>query len=653
MMRELTSLHATMSAANKIGSSRAGRKSSANNGINAGNPSSTSSGAPVILVKQEESPMHQRPGTSTGYESGDIIYYDNAASSHSASNSSFRDRGHSFREPSQSFLVPPVTSITSGTAPSHTQSFLGYPAAQHTVSDSSSRDGTHQPVTSSRPTTSSGLADSQHHPRSLPPLSAVVSATFPSPSQQYQPPSAAGPLSSSQQYQQLQQPAQSILSFPTLLEFHGRPSTANRPGTAPASASFFARATFPDRSGLGSSGRPDLSLLHSGFGGRSSTFGDQHFQHHQLGDPGEFSTSPGSDPSPFFFNPPVNSAIPFTSTSPSSINPRKRAFGGPDGPAEDAPSARNDRPSSSAGLLNEHSYEYGSESRPQSRRLTVMELCNDDNAQPRPASQRREQCPPGSNPLLLSVSGTYGSASRPTTSSGLISSTSTLRIFDRSTPPSSVSAGNQSDALFARPSYTPAGTIGDGTSANSGRGAKNTGRDGGVSFPHVPSASSPATAFPNSTTSTASASPSTPSFAPVGVLSSAGTYPDAAASVVQRGYQQLHEQQHHHTEYTQQQQFYPAQYQLHSPTFSTTSVASDASCSPRSHLSDSPGRGVSPFSPYAHRSSAIYTDRHTSAASAHATSGISSQSHHHRHQQRDAQIRAPVSPHTAGYGMRV
>ncbi|KAF9522959.1 hypothetical protein CPB83DRAFT_776262, partial [Crepidotus variabilis] len=105
MMRDLTSLHATMSAANKMGSgTRVSRRGATTGGANSASSVATS-GAPLSLIKQEESPpMHQRPGTSTGYEGGDMLYYENPTSSRpSASNSSFRDQSHSFREPGQSF----------------------------------------------------------------------------------------------------------------------------------------------------------------------------------------------------------------------------------------------------------------------------------------------------------------------------------------------------------------------------------------------------------------------------------------------------------------------------------------------------------------------------------------------------------------------
>ncbi|KAF8809268.1 hypothetical protein BYT27DRAFT_7048285, partial [Phlegmacium glaucopus] len=74
MMRDLTSLHATMAAANKIGGgSRGGRRA----------PAQTAN-----VIKQEDMGSVPRPGTSTGYE-GELMYQQN----------------HSFREPGQSFLA--------------------------------------------------------------------------------------------------------------------------------------------------------------------------------------------------------------------------------------------------------------------------------------------------------------------------------------------------------------------------------------------------------------------------------------------------------------------------------------------------------------------------------------------------------------------
>ncbi|KAF8166492.1 hypothetical protein BJ912DRAFT_863060, partial [Pholiota molesta] len=127
MMRDLTSLHATMAAANKIGSTRGAARRASNLPPLALGPStsmgSSAQGEPspsdtLNLIKQEDGgsiPMHQtqqRPGTSTGYE-GDMNY------GHSPSwnvqqnemehpQDTRRPSGqHSFRaDPSQSFLAP-------------------------------------------------------------------------------------------------------------------------------------------------------------------------------------------------------------------------------------------------------------------------------------------------------------------------------------------------------------------------------------------------------------------------------------------------------------------------------------------------------------------------------------------------------------------
>ena len=621
MMRDLTSLHASMSAANKLGGVRTGRKIP--------NPTNgNSASGPLILIKQEDV-AHQRPDTSTGYESGEAMYSPNG--------SSFRDQNHSFREPGQSFLAPPST----GAAPAaHNQSFLAYPRAHFQSSDPADRPGA-----SSRPSTASGLADP--HPRSLPPLAAVVSASLSSP----QTPPSPGPHSSaSQQHHLQQQQQQSLLPFPSSLAHYRRSSITHRPGTAPASASLFARSSFPDRSRLGSSsGRPDLSLLHSGFAGRPFGFVDHLHQQFTMGDSSDLSPSPGNDPSPFFFNPPVPpptaAATTTTGSSPVPVNnnPRKRPFGGPDGPSDDSNQLRADRPTSSAGPFGELNYEYGTESRPQSRRLTVMELCNDE-PQPRPPSQRREQQQQhssASSPFLLSTA--PAPSHPPTTSSGLVSSTSTLRLFDRAASPGST---QQPTTVFSRTSYAAAGTVGDG--ASGGRGSKEGGRRGSATSYGPLSSDSPEPTFSNRTTS--------PSYSPPAVLSTSNSASDAYVVSQRQQQQQYYPKQPHHSP-----QYFP-----NSPTFSTAS--NDSSCSPRSPLSDS-SAGDSPFPSYAHTSTrttattsssvsastaatALYaTGQHTNA---HTSSGISAQSHHlhHHHRQRNAQVRASVSPHP-GFGMRV
>ncbi|PPQ98239.1 hypothetical protein CVT26_003410 [Gymnopilus dilepis] len=322
MMRELTSLHATMAAANKIGSSRGGRRAPPIATMQLTTSSSTSSagsgGSPTSAVKQEDGmglPMHHhpRPGTSTGYE-GEMVY------------SSWKSGGsHSFRDPGQSFLVPPPSSTSSAAGVSaQSHSFRNYSAATNTnhAAAAAARPGS----SASRPPTASGAAADAHHPRSLPPLAAVVSAS----------------LAASQQQQPQPQ---------SLFPFLRRPSTATRPGTAPASASFFSRS-------LSALAKPDLGPFRDGIS--------------ELG-----PVSPSHDPSPFYFSPP--DPAPAATTTATAANPRKRPFGGPDGPHDDRVQVLREPvpPSAHPGEL---SYEYGSESRPQSRRLSVMELCNDDDA---------------------------------------------------------------------------------------------------------------------------------------------------------------------------------------------------------------------------------------------------------------------------------
>jgi hypothetical protein len=97
-----------------------------------------------------------------------------------------------------------------------------------------------------------------------------------------------------------------------------------------------------------------------------------------------------------------------------AANPCKRAFVGPDGPY----GTQSDDGESGGG------YEYGSESRPQSRRLSVMELCNDDSG----LEQRL------TSSVRLSAIVRDGSAERererPTTTNGLVSRASALVIHD-------------------------------------------------------------------------------------------------------------------------------------------------------------------------------------------------------------------------------
>ncbi|KAF9446095.1 hypothetical protein P691DRAFT_624222, partial [Macrolepiota fuliginosa MF-IS2] len=120
MMRDLTSLHASMAAANKLSSSRGSRRplpshTAGTNGALAAN-----------LVKQEDLPMplHQRPGTSTGYEGDhDSFLYHQQPSWHVQPDKP--NHSHSFRDSNQSFLGPPTTSSPAAAA-APGQSFLPF-----------------------------------------------------------------------------------------------------------------------------------------------------------------------------------------------------------------------------------------------------------------------------------------------------------------------------------------------------------------------------------------------------------------------------------------------------------------------------------------------------------------------------------------------
>ena len=407
-MRELTSLHASMAAANKTGQTRGKRgqpaiSAAAIIAANTHGLHQDGSMHGLDQVKEEESsssllPMHQRPGTSTGYEDGDNMIYgdgwnsdlDRAGNPRPPNNHYFRDSSQSFRDSNQSFRASPASSTH---WQQQSQSFQAFSANSFNFSipsrDSLSRDG--RPGSSSRPLTAGG---SDSHARTLPPLAAVVSATIaPPPSQPFSHPP---------------QSAQHVLPLP-----FRRPTTANRPGTAPASI-LSAKPAYAGGPGLAT----ELSVPAYGRGGDMAapsippSYGNVPY------DAEPASPTGGSYDSPFSFNPPaitepISSSGPFAYSPPG--NPRKRPYPGSD---DDIP-----RREPSSGLSGPGEYEYGSESRPQSRRLSVLELCNDPNADA------------GIRPFL---SGATGTASRPTTASGLISSASALALVDR-TPVSSYS----------------------------------------------------------------------------------------------------------------------------------------------------------------------------------------------------------------------
>lgn len=159
--------------------------------------------------------------------------------------------------------------------------------------------------------------------------------------------------------------------------------------------------------------------------------------------------------SPFSFHPPsvadasqsAAAAGGALSTSPT-VNPRKRPFPGSDG---------NDGSCRESGGIPPD-YEYGSESRPQSRRLTVMELCNDTN-------------PDAGTRSVLS-----GPGSRPTTSSGLAASASTLALVDRASRASSQLLGGTTSSA-AGTSNDNGGKDNHGDIDNNGDIGNNGGND--------------------------------------------------------------------------------------------------------------------------------------------------------------------------------
>ncbi|KIJ63439.1 hypothetical protein HYDPIDRAFT_53532, partial [Hydnomerulius pinastri MD-312] len=115
MMRDLTSLHASMAAANKTGQTRGKR----DGGMHS-----------LDQVKEEDMPpatmpMHQRPGTSTGYEGGDSIMYDGWNTDIDRGNPR-PPNNHSFRDSSQSFRVPPASNSSSFYGQQQSQSFLPF-----------------------------------------------------------------------------------------------------------------------------------------------------------------------------------------------------------------------------------------------------------------------------------------------------------------------------------------------------------------------------------------------------------------------------------------------------------------------------------------------------------------------------------------------
>ncbi|KAJ2931027.1 hypothetical protein H1R20_g6074, partial [Candolleomyces eurysporus] len=429
-------------------------------------------GDSVPLAKTEDVGLSLRPGTSaTGYE-GEL----------------WRGNGHhhSFRDPGQSFLGPSsgTTPSTPTSAQSGHHSFRPFGGIHHDGRPGSSAGPSGGPA-SSRPGTATGAAE-----RTLPPLSAVVSASLaPSP-----PPQLHHHLShlhgqpfSSSGYHSQSHHGHGLLPFPVAppsahsQHFGGfrRPSTATRPGTAPAF--FFKSSATASSSGSSSSGSSGVGLAppplsSSGYGGYG--YGRGSSSYGSSGPPpsapvaadsggGDWGDSSGGQhESPFYFNAPsVTDApvassgapptAPSTATSPTGIhrinsshgqqhNPRKRHFGGPDGPYH------HDGDATRPGDRREY-YEYGTESRPQSRRISVMELCNEQDTAP-PSSSH------GFGSSSASAAGLSAFANGP--SAATTSAAGSYEAGSASTASGPLGSGSTSDVLLSSAKSTSAAANG-------------------------------------------------------------------------------------------------------------------------------------------------------------------------------------------------
>ncbi|KAG6852544.1 hypothetical protein C0991_011045, partial [Blastosporella zonata] len=167
-------------------------------------------------------------------------------------------------------------------------------------------------------------------------------------------------------------------SFPSHLR--PRPGTAGRPSSSSSNSatSFYPNPNLPTTTTKQFYPPPPPHYPRAYYDGSSS--------------PPGVPPSSAAEASPFYFAPPENKSSSSSSNSaspPAQANPRKRAFAGPDGPMHSydelaAYSAGHQHPShhhpshTSNHPHQQHlDYDYGSESRPVSRRLSVMELCNE------------------------------------------------------------------------------------------------------------------------------------------------------------------------------------------------------------------------------------------------------------------------------------
>ncbi|KAF7329154.1 hypothetical protein MKEN_00176000 [Mycena kentingensis (nom. inval.)] len=376
MMRQLSSLHATITGqvpSPLLPTPAAPAKPAKSNGVAKATKGSATTRRPstrrlkAVKVEEENITISQRPGTSTGYE-GAAAYADmdvepkqeQQPSPPLAARGSFRDE----QQPQQQQQLPDGG-----------QSFRDHRDTDQSFRvDNSQSFRAQQPYRQQRPS-----------PTPSPPAYPVVDTNISNgiSSVRVSPGNAANSGSF---------PFTNRLSSGR----NGPASAGSRPGTGggaplPSLASLIPASSLTfRRTSAGTAGNTDgirgpatnsillpnsLTLRHpstgdfgwDGFGSRPGTAPGKLATAFAFGAVGGGAANAGSidDPSPFSFHPPDQSTT-ANGLGQSYINPRKRALSSAHGPYGAHP--------------DDDGAEYGSQSRPASRRLSVMELINDDHA---------------------------------------------------------------------------------------------------------------------------------------------------------------------------------------------------------------------------------------------------------------------------------
>ncbi|OSX56372.1 hypothetical protein POSPLADRAFT_1175398, partial [Postia placenta MAD-698-R-SB12] len=340
MMHELTSLHASMTAANK-GSQRSKRAQAS---LAASQPAAASASlagttTPMAAIKQEDAlhalppVVHQRPGTSTGYE-GSGLYP--ASTWHVQTSDVDRPslrptNSHSFRDPGQSFRA------SSSAHPAPASPANQHPGQSFLVPSSAFSFSLPELVGGVRPGSGGGPPSApESAPPTLPSLAAVVSSALPASLARPFPPPTAPAVAAHQQ----PLTHSHVLPLPTPSGPYGhgrRPNTAARPGTAPASYYYppNAYASAAGLHGLGAS-HVELSLPPFGRsgGGLESLPRLTPGGYVDVGDDREPTSPTGAfGDSPFSFHAPATTTTSSSSGAPvsyepyygagSALNPRK------------------------------------------------------------------------------------------------------------------------------------------------------------------------------------------------------------------------------------------------------------------------------------------------------------------------------------------